>query len=158
MIFSVVILIHFSVIMIFFYLLFILFRHYSCCTSRILFDHAFQLIFFLFMYFCLLALFHYHVISHASSLGFYSVSYLSFLVLTCRKFLCWIHRAEYNPDQYLWEKEFTLAGRKFKRQDLEASTDIRYQNFCILMPCLVTEHLLYTSLDFFSNFFWSILF
>lgn len=28
-------------------------------------------------------------------------------------------RAEYNPDQYLWEKEFTLAGRKYKRQDLE---------------------------------------
>lgn len=28
-------------------------------------------------------------------------------------------RAEYNPDQYLWEKDFTLAGRKFKRQDLE---------------------------------------
>lgn len=28
-------------------------------------------------------------------------------------------RAEYNPDQYLWESEFSLAGRKFKRQDLE---------------------------------------
>uniref|UniRef100_A0A5B7ARI5 Serine aminopeptidase S33 domain-containing protein n=1 Tax=Davidia involucrata TaxID=16924 RepID=A0A5B7ARI5_DAVIN len=28
-------------------------------------------------------------------------------------------RAEYNPDQYLWEKEFTLAGRKYKRQDME---------------------------------------
>ncbi|KAH7684246.1 Acylglycerol lipase protein [Dioscorea alata] len=28
-------------------------------------------------------------------------------------------RAEYNPDQYLWESEFTLAGRKYKRQDLE---------------------------------------
>ncbi|CAA6670764.1 unnamed protein product [Spirodela intermedia] len=28
-------------------------------------------------------------------------------------------RAEYNPDQYLWEPEFTLAGRKFKRQDIE---------------------------------------
>ncbi|CAH9086136.1 unnamed protein product [Cuscuta europaea] len=28
-------------------------------------------------------------------------------------------RAEYNPDQYLWEKDFTLAGRKYKRQDLE---------------------------------------
>lgn len=28
-------------------------------------------------------------------------------------------RAEYNPDQYLWEKDFTLAGKKFKRQDLE---------------------------------------
>ncbi|KAL3521787.1 hypothetical protein ACH5RR_014621, partial [Cinchona calisaya] len=28
-------------------------------------------------------------------------------------------RAEYNPDQYLWEKDFTLAGKKYKRQDLE---------------------------------------
>ncbi|XAR53900.1 hypothetical protein NMG60_11022635 [Bertholletia excelsa] len=28
-------------------------------------------------------------------------------------------RAEYNPDQYLWEKDFTLGGRKYKRQDLE---------------------------------------
>ncbi|XP_059658592.1 uncharacterized protein LOC132304907 isoform X1 [Cornus florida] len=28
-------------------------------------------------------------------------------------------RAEYNPDQYLWEKDFSLAGRKYKRQDLE---------------------------------------
>lgn len=28
-------------------------------------------------------------------------------------------RAEYNPDQYLWEKNFTLAGSKYKREDLE---------------------------------------
>ncbi|PKI61591.1 hypothetical protein CRG98_018020 [Punica granatum] len=28
-------------------------------------------------------------------------------------------RADYNPDQYLWEKDFTLAGRSYKRQDLE---------------------------------------
>ncbi|KAE9599148.1 putative serine aminopeptidase, S33, alpha/Beta hydrolase [Lupinus albus] len=28
-------------------------------------------------------------------------------------------RAEYNPDQYLWEKEFTLAGKTYQRQDLE---------------------------------------
>ncbi|ERN19061.1 hypothetical protein AMTRI_Chr10g8190 [Amborella trichopoda] len=28
-------------------------------------------------------------------------------------------RAEYNPDQYLWETDFTIAGRKYKRQDLE---------------------------------------
>ncbi|KAI3850285.1 hypothetical protein MKX03_028841 [Papaver bracteatum] len=28
-------------------------------------------------------------------------------------------RADYNPDQYLWETDFTLAGRKYKRQDLE---------------------------------------
>ncbi|KAL6197779.1 hypothetical protein ACLB2K_027573 [Fragaria x ananassa] len=28
-------------------------------------------------------------------------------------------RADYNPDQYLWERDFTLAGRAYKRQDLE---------------------------------------
>ncbi|XP_026661862.1 uncharacterized protein LOC103710654 isoform X2 [Phoenix dactylifera] len=28
-------------------------------------------------------------------------------------------RAEYNPDQYLWESEFSFASRKFKRLDLE---------------------------------------
>ncbi|KAF9679300.1 hypothetical protein SADUNF_Sadunf06G0000600 [Salix dunnii] len=33
-------------------------------------------------------------------------------------------RADYNPDQYLWEKDFTLAGRSYKRQDLEASMGI----------------------------------
>ncbi|RVW33583.1 hypothetical protein CK203_080027 [Vitis vinifera] len=39
--------------------------------------------------------------------------------------------AEYNPDQYLWEKDFTLAGRTYKRQDLEASMDNSYQNFTL---------------------------
>ncbi|MED6131194.1 hypothetical protein PIB30_117052 [Stylosanthes scabra] len=28
-------------------------------------------------------------------------------------------RAEYNPEQYLWDKEFSLAGRTYQRQDLE---------------------------------------
>ncbi|XP_042026549.1 uncharacterized protein LOC121773708 isoform X1 [Salvia splendens] len=32
-------------------------------------------------------------------------------------------RADYNPDQYLWEKEFTLAGRKYKREDVELSNE-----------------------------------
>jgi hypothetical protein len=27
-----------------------------------------------------------------------------------------LYRADYNPDQYLWEKDFTLAGRAYKRQ------------------------------------------
>ncbi|RXH99522.1 hypothetical protein DVH24_011847 [Malus domestica] len=36
-------------------------------------------------------------------------------------------RAEYNPDQYLWEKDFTLAGRAYKRQDLEASMGTSYR-------------------------------
>ncbi|CAN6552542.1 unnamed protein product [Malus baccata var. baccata] len=36
-------------------------------------------------------------------------------------------RAEYNPDQYLWERDFTLAGRAYKRQDLEASMATSYR-------------------------------
>lgn len=28
-------------------------------------------------------------------------------------------RAEYDPDQYLWEKDFSIGGTKCKRQDLE---------------------------------------
>uniref|UniRef100_A0A0D6QWH6 Serine aminopeptidase S33 domain-containing protein n=1 Tax=Araucaria cunninghamii TaxID=56994 RepID=A0A0D6QWH6_ARACU len=32
-------------------------------------------------------------------------------------------RAEYSPEQYLWEKEFTLAGRKYCRQDLEITNE-----------------------------------
>ncbi|CAJ2649353.1 unnamed protein product [Trifolium pratense] len=32
-------------------------------------------------------------------------------------------RADYNPDQYLWEKEFSLAGRTYQRQDLELKND-----------------------------------
>ncbi|AQK69577.1 alpha/beta-Hydrolases superfamily protein [Zea mays] len=38
-------------------------------------------------------------------------------------------RSEYNPDQYLWEKEFILAGRKYKRLDLEASTETIYRAY-----------------------------
>ncbi|KAG8385929.1 hypothetical protein BUALT_Bualt03G0096300 [Buddleja alternifolia] len=41
------------------------------------------------------------------------------------------HQADYNPDQYLWEKDFTLAGRKYKREDLEASTGISYQKLSL---------------------------
>uniref|UniRef100_A0A0E0JWW1 Serine aminopeptidase S33 domain-containing protein n=1 Tax=Oryza punctata TaxID=4537 RepID=A0A0E0JWW1_ORYPU len=32
---------------------------------------------------------------------------------------------EYNPDQYLWETEFILAGRKYKRLDLEATYECK---------------------------------
>ncbi|KAL8033101.1 hypothetical protein ABFX02_13G140300 [Erythranthe guttata] len=32
-------------------------------------------------------------------------------------------RADYNPDQYLWEKDFTLAGRKYKREDVELTNE-----------------------------------
>ncbi|TVU08143.1 hypothetical protein EJB05_41532 [Eragrostis curvula] len=41
-------------------------------------------------------------------------------------------RAEYNPDQYLWEPEFTLAGRKYKRLDLEAKNTA--------LPCVIYCH------------------
>jgi hypothetical protein len=38
--------------------------------------------------------------------------------------LCHIYRVEYDPEQYLWEKEFILAGREYQRKDLEASMDL----------------------------------
>lgn len=38
-------------------------------------------------------------------------------------------RSEYNPDQYLWETEFILAGRKYKRLDLEASKGTNCRGF-----------------------------
>lgn len=44
----------------------------------------------------------------------YNIIYFS-LVYKSSSSLC---RAEYNPDQYLLDSEFNLAGRKFKRQDL----------------------------------------
>ncbi|CAN6243450.1 unnamed protein product [Urochloa humidicola] len=42
-------------------------------------------------------------------------------------------RSEYDPDQYLWDTEFILAGRKYKRLDLEASTEINYRGFFFLL-------------------------
>ncbi|KAL6888845.1 hypothetical protein ACP4OV_009871 [Aristida adscensionis] len=36
-------------------------------------------------------------------------------------------RSEYNPDEYLWEPEFILAGRRYKRLDSEASTETNYR-------------------------------
>lgn len=59
------------------------------------------------------------------------IQYLGFST-TCILLDLVIYRAEYNPDQYLWESEFTLASRKFKRLDLEASTDINYRGFFCL--------------------------
>ncbi|XP_051125525.1 uncharacterized protein LOC127247629 [Andrographis paniculata] len=32
-------------------------------------------------------------------------------------------RADYNPDQYLWEKDFSLGGRKYKREDIELENE-----------------------------------
>lgn len=59
-----------------------------------------------------------------------------------------MYRADYNPDGVLWESEFTHAGRKYKRQDLEASTKIVYQGFIFCfwvivllqgcLPCVLT--------------------
>ncbi|XP_062229219.1 uncharacterized protein LOC133927011 [Phragmites australis] len=50
-------------------------------------------------------------------------------------------RAEYNPDQYLWEPEFTLAGRKYKRLDLELTNE-RSQNLkCShYVPAVIPEN------------------
>lgn len=44
-----------------------------------------------------------------------------------------IYRAEYNPDQYLWETEFTLGGRKFRREDVEASMEIKQINDAVYL-------------------------
>ena len=47
-------------------------------------------------------------------------------------FIFFLYRADYNPDQYLWEKKFTLAGRAYQRQDLEVWTDKFFRNFHFL--------------------------
>eukprot|EP00262_Sarcandra_glabra_P020578 TRINITY_DN8261_c0_g4_i1.p1 TRINITY_DN8261_c0_g4~~TRINITY_DN8261_c0_g4_i1.p1 ORF type:complete len:199 (+),score=24.35 TRINITY_DN8261_c0_g4_i1:189-785(+) len=60
-------------------------------------------------------------------------------------------RAEYNPDQYLWEAEFTVAGRKYKRQDLELRNGRGHGLQCshyvpspfpenTLLPCVIYCH------------------
>ncbi|KAJ6967483.1 hypothetical protein NC653_035638 [Populus alba x Populus x berolinensis] len=48
-------------------------------------------------------------------------------------------RADYNPDQYLWENDFTLAGRAYKRQDLEASMGIISSHKYSLLSFLLTN-------------------
>ncbi|XP_014517638.1 uncharacterized protein LOC106775106 isoform X1 [Vigna radiata var. radiata] len=60
-------------------------------------------------------------------------------------------RAEYDPDRYLWEKEFTLAGRTYQRKDLELKNSRGYTLKCshylpsplpedISLPCVVYCH------------------
>ncbi|CAI8589641.1 unnamed protein product [Vicia faba] len=60
-------------------------------------------------------------------------------------------RVDYNPDQYLWEKEFSLAGRTYQRQDLELKNARGYTLKCIhylpspfpedtSLPCVVYGH------------------
>jgi len=44
-------------------------------------------------------------------------------------------RAEYDPDQYLWEKEFSLGGTKCKRQDLEATYKFEGSHFALQSLC-----------------------
>lgn len=53
-----------------------------------------------------------------------------------------VYRAEYNPDQYLWERDFTLAGRTYIRQDLEASMEMSYHlpGHCRLLSGNVKLH------------------
>ncbi|XP_058761451.1 uncharacterized protein LOC131634845 [Vicia villosa] len=60
-------------------------------------------------------------------------------------------RAQYNPDQYLWEKEFILAGKKYQRKDLELKNARGFTLQCshylpfsvpedISLPCVVYCH------------------
>lgn len=50
-------------------------------------------------------------------------------------------RSEYNPDQYLWEKEFILAGRKYKRLDLELTNARGYILKCShYVPAFIPEN------------------
>lgn len=60
-------------------------------------------------------------------------------------------RADYNSDRYLWELEFTLAGRKYKRQDLELTNERGHVLKCshyvpatlpenIALPCVIYCH------------------
>ncbi|KAM0932326.1 putative serine aminopeptidase, S33, alpha/Beta hydrolase [Dioscorea sansibarensis] len=50
-------------------------------------------------------------------------------------------RAEYNPDQYLWESEFTLGGRKYKRQDLELTNGRGHTLQCShYVPSVIPEN------------------
>jgi len=60
-------------------------------------------------------------------------------------------RSEYNPDQYLWDTEFILAGRKYKRLDLELTNARGYILKCshyvpafipekTALPCVVYCH------------------
>ncbi|XLR60721.1 hypothetical protein S83_011393, partial [Arachis hypogaea] len=60
-------------------------------------------------------------------------------------------RAEYDPEQYLWEKEFTLAGRTYIRQDLELKNSRGYTLQCshylpspfpenASLPCVIYCH------------------
>lgn len=60
-------------------------------------------------------------------------------------------RADYNPEHYLWEWDFTLAGRKYKRQDLELINERGHALKCshytptalpenIAIPCVIYCH------------------
>ncbi|KAJ4758228.1 alpha/beta-Hydrolases superfamily protein [Rhynchospora pubera] len=50
-------------------------------------------------------------------------------------------RADYNPDQYLWDSEFTLAGRKYKRIDLELTNGRGHTLKCShYVPATVPEN------------------
>nr|XP_012575526.1 uncharacterized protein LOC101501041 isoform X4 [Cicer arietinum] len=60
-------------------------------------------------------------------------------------------RADYNPDQYLWEREFSLAGRTYQRQDLELKNARGYTLKCshylpspfpedTSLPCVIYCH------------------
>ncbi|CAM0946292.1 unnamed protein product [Alopecurus aequalis] len=50
-------------------------------------------------------------------------------------------RSDYNPDQYLWETEFMLAGRKYKRLDLELTNGRGHTLKCShYIPAFIPEN------------------
>ncbi|CAI9087079.1 OLC1v1021062C1 [Oldenlandia corymbosa var. corymbosa] len=85
---------------------------------------------------------------HRASLQFYSINEMidQFINFVIRP-----PRAEYNPNQYLWEKDFTIAGRQYKREDLELKNERGHTLQCshyvpspfpdgTRLPCVVYCH------------------
>lgn len=58
----------------------------------------------------------------------------------CFAFVWVLYRAVYDPDQYLWEKDFTLAGRAYKREDLEASMGINTSSSSFILVFVIVLH------------------
>lgn len=63
-------------------------------------------------------------------------------------FVTWPPRAQCNPDQYLWKKEITLVGSKYRMRNLEASVDM----FCLILQLLFFIFGSYFMITIFSNF------
>jgi hypothetical protein len=87
-----------------------------------------------------------HSIHWSKLLFFFKPNELQF---RCIYLLCHIYRVEYDPDQYLWEKEFILAGREYQRKDLEASMDI----FWMILLSIFGSYLVITTFNSLFIFF-----